>query len=238
MKNKWLSLGLTAVISLSLMACGSKDNVELTDKTTKAEQSDTKSDTKSVEVTKNDDSVDVVIQTPGLSNTDTVISSEWVDLEDRSFELAGKKYVVGQTTFQELIDDKVITDETALEDAGRKIPANSATKTFDVSVGKDYVASLTFGNFTDDLKKANELPLQSIDLVIDSSKKMDKLTFDFPLDMTPEQLLEIAGEPTSQDEAANEYEYKIESKTYLSDSGYFFKFNEKDQLIRVTLDFN
>ncbi len=150
-----------------------------------------------------------------------------------SFSINGKEYVLGQTTLQEMIDDGVPFDQGDLEDAENNLQSNYSTS-FSIELGEYWNASVYVMNDTDAGKKANECFISEIYLPVHEDETQDVLTFSFPLDITPEELVAAAGEPDEKDHYESDdadsdyytdtYEWVKESERYYGDSSYEFEF--------------
>lgn len=166
---------------------------------------------------------------------------KWVDLDNMTFQVNGKTYKVGETTLQQMIDDKVPFED--ISNAGNNIKANYESSSYKLSLGDYYTVQFSFMNNTSDNKKESECILSEVYLPVKSDVDQKILTFAFPLTMTEEELKANAGEPTkfsdyvSDDKkyVRNKYEYQRDSEKYYGSYGYSFEFvNGKLEYLYIT----
>jgi hypothetical protein len=164
------------------------------------------------------------------------LGDQYVNMEQRSFAINGKVYTLGQTTLQEMIDDGVPFDEDDIANADNNLGKNSTSPPFKIQLAEYYTAQVSVGNFTDENVVTKTAPISWVYLPIHLDKDEGQMQFAFPLDMTRDQLIEKAGEPSS--EKNNTVEYKAEAEKYIGDSGYRFDFNAQDGSLQyVTIDY-
>ncbi len=172
------------------------------------------------------------------------LSDNYVDFNDMSILINGHKYTFNESTLQDMIDNEVPFVD--ISNANNNIRPNYESETFEIVIDDDHLAYVAFSNFTDENRSINECPLSYINFdVIDN----EVIKLSCPFDLTPEQLVENAGEASdikhdeiesgevvSEDghyddsyEAVTNvdetYEYTTLSEKYLGDHGYYFKFH-------------
>lgn len=155
----------------------------------------------------------------------------WADFDNMVFSVNGKEYKLGETTLQEMIDDGVPFDEDDLANAGNNINANYETPSFQIVLGEYYSASVYAMNDTDENKPANECILSTISLYIEQDEPQDILSFNFPLNITKEDLLANCGEPEDPENDIYTYDsedgdYHVDRYTYKKDSERYFGYSK------------
>lgn len=252
MKKKLVMTVLAVVLSMSMLAgCGSKDVKESeTDKQTESvSESETEEDTKETEESEvkedESESEETEKETSKPAAKADGLSDKYVDMDNRSFAVNGKVYTLGVTTLQKMIDDGVPFDEDDLANANNNLNPNSESSGFKIVLGEYYNAQVSVLNASDSNASMASLPISSIYLPVNDDYEQDILEFSFPLDMTEDDLLKNAGEPTDKSEYkdedggdyySNTYEYTVDSTKYFGDSGYTFEFIN-GALKYVTIDF-
>lgn len=172
------------------------------------------------------------------------LSDNYVDFDDMSILINGHKYTFNESTLQDMIDNEVPFVD--ISNANNNIRPNYESETFEIVIDDDHLAYVAFSNFTDENRSINECPLSYINFdVIDN----EVIKLSCPFDLTPEQLVENAGEASDikhdeieSGEVVSEdghyddsyetvtnvdetYEYTTLSEKYLGDHGYYFKFH-------------
>lgn len=154
-----------------------------------------------------------------------------IRFDDMCFYVNGKKYVLGKTTLQEMIDDGVPFDEDDLGDANNNLKANYQSNGFDIRIEQYYSATIYVLNYSDEGKPMSECVVNEIRF--HPKDPQDIVTFDFPQDMTMEDLVKLAGEPNNEvshydsetsDSYSDTYKYSTESTKYYGGSYYEFRF--------------
>ena len=207
--------------------------------TTTAETSET---TTTAETSETSESSETSETTPADTSVPDKSGAKYVNFDEMNFYINGKKYTLGKVTLQQLIDDGVPFDENDIKNATTTIQKNYQAS-FSVELGKYQSASIYILNDSDKDKPANECMVNEVYLPQSSDKKQDILSFDFPLNLTPEDIKANSGEPDedntydSDDGKYHSYkmEYKKKSKKYLLGSKYSFEFvNGELRYIYVT----
>ncbi len=261
MKNKTILAGMLALcMTFSLAACGSSDSssteaatteaVTETEAATEAEEETTeaKATTEAEETTE--------AETPAETEavTETAVEAEngseaaeatgsYVNFDDMCFYINGIKYTLGVSTLQDLIDDGVPFEEDDLANAGNNVNSNYQSSGFKIELGEYWTAQVYVLNDSDSGKTASECYINEVYLPVHTDETQDILTFDFPTDMTMEELTANAGEPDDSSHYdgdngyySDTYEYIKESETYYSDSEYTFEFT-KGELTYITITY-
>ena len=120
-----------------------------------------------------------------------------------NFYIKGKKYTLGKTTLQDLIDDGVPFEDGELEDAKNNLKSKYQSSYIKLNPGvKGYYVWIQVFNETDSGKPMNECYINEIlykkTTLVKDGETQDFVTFDFPLDLTMDQLKANAGEPTGR----------------------------------------
>ncbi|MBP5180017.1 MAG: hypothetical protein J6127_01870, partial [Clostridiales bacterium] len=164
-----------------------------------------------------------------------------IRFDDMCFFVNGKKYVLGKTTLQEMIDDGVPFDEDDLGDAGNNLKANYQSNGFDIRIDKYYSATIYVLNYSDEGKPMSECVVNEIRFR--PKDPQDIVSFEFPLDMSMEDLVKLAGEPNNEvrhydsetsDSYSDTYKYSTESTKYYGGSYYEFRYFNSE-LEEITL---
>ena len=125
--------------------------------------------------------------------------AKYVNFDDMSFYINGKKYTLGKTTLQDMIDDGVKFEEDDLENAKNNIKSHYQSSYFKIDPGVKngcFIWIQVF-NETDSGKPANECYVNEIlyKVLSDEGAKQKVITFDFPLNLTLDELKANSGEP-------------------------------------------
>ena len=175
-------------------------------------------------------------------------SGKVVDFDDMHFFVNGKKYTLGKSTLQEMIDDGVPFEESDLKKVDQKIKKNQRQLTggFRIRLDKFWSALVYVMNVDDDEKTLGECVIYRISVPsLDQNYKNEaNLTFDFPLNITMDELVKNAGEPAEGNKKHNDYDnyhtdtfsYKQKSKKFLGSKAFNFDF-KNDVLNKVELDY-
>lgn len=138
------------------------------------------------------------------SSTTTAPSGvKYVNFDEMNFYINGKKYTLGKTTLQDLIDDGVPFEDGELDDAKNNLKSRYQSSYIKLNPGvKGYYVWIQVFNETDAGKPMNECYINEIyykvtNLVKDGEKQ-NFITFDFPLDLKMEDLKANSGEPNGR----------------------------------------
>ena len=173
---------------------------------------------------------DTVATTPVDPNGTT-----YVNFDEMNFYVNGKKFTLGKTTLQEMIDAGVPFDPEDLQNANNNVKSNSESECFKIMIDDYYYVRVYCMNDTEDGKAAKDCFVHEISFRIGDPQ--DVISFDFPIDMTMDQLKANSGEPNNDpfhyedgDYISDTLRYTHESERYYNDSCYEFDF------LRGTLD--
>ena len=175
-------------------------------------------------------------------------SGKVIDFDDMHFYVNGKKYTLGKTTLQQMIDDGVPFAESDLKKLDQKIKKNQRQLTggFRIELDKFWSALIYVMNVEDGEKTLAECVIYRISVPSLTEKYENKanLTFDFPLNLTMDELVKAAGEPEASNKShydgekyyTDTYSYKQKSKKFLGSKAFTFEF-KNDVLNKVELDY-
>ena len=204
----------------------SKETSETTDATTSATTAATETSAAGSETSGSD----TVATTPVDPNGTT-----YVNFDEMNFYVNGKKFTLGKTTLQEMIDAGVPFDPEDLQNANNNVKSNSESECFKIMIDDYYYVRVYCMNDTEDGKAAKDCFVHEISFRIGDPQ--DVISFDFPIDMTMDQLKANSGEPNNDpfhyedgDYISDTLRYTHESERYYNDSCYEFDF------LRGTLD--
>ena len=129
--------------------------------------------------------------------------AKYVNFDEMNFYINGKKYTLGKVTLQDLIDDGVPFEDGELEDAKNNLKSKYQSSYIKLNPGvKGYYVWIQVFNETDSGKPMNECYINEIlykkTTLVKDGETQDFVTFDFPLDLTMDQLKANAGEPTGR----------------------------------------
>ncbi len=154
----------------------------------------------------------------------------YVNFDEMNFYVNGKKFTLGKTTLQEMIDAGVPFDSEDLQNANNNVKSNSESDCFKIMIGDYYYARVYFMNDTEDGKAAKDCFVHEISFRYDDPQ--DVVTFDFPFDITMDSLKANSGEPNEEpfhydgdgDYYSDTLKYTKESERYYNKSVYEFDF--------------
>ena len=161
---------------------------------------------------------------------------QYVNFEKMHFWINGVEFVLGQSTLQDMIDSGVVPFRAEdLENAGNNLKKNYQSEGFRIDLDKYWSAQVYVLNDTDAGKPANECYINEIYLPNHTDETQDILKFDFPLNMTMDELKANAGEPEADNyshyEGDNGYytdtfKYTRPSTKYYGNSSFSFDFTK------------
>ena len=260
MKSKKITaLLLASAMVFSLASCnmpGKRDRDDDDERIERTEDEETK---KTTEETTTEKETEEETTTTTESETEATteetteakreeFSGKVVDFDDMHFFVNGKKYTLGKTTLQQMIDDGVPFNESDLKKLDQKIKKNQRQLTggFKIELDKFWSALVYVMNVDDDEKTLAECVIYRISVPSLDQKYENKanLTFDFPLNMTMDELVKAAGEPEGSNKShydgekyyTDTYSYKQKSKKFLGSKAFTFEF-KNDVLYKVELDY-
>lgn len=164
------------------------------------------------------------------------VGKKYVDFDDMHFYINGEKYTLGKTTLREMIDDGVPFNEYDLAESDSIVKADHLSQPIRIMLSDDWVALISTINDTDDDKRTDELVIGKLELSNKKDQKQDILTFDFPLDFTMKDLVDVEGVPKDEkgslegytdldkNEVHATFTYIKTSEKYVGNSSYIFAF--------------
>ena len=256
MKSKKITAILLAgVMAFSLASCslpGGKrdrdDDDERIERTEDEEETKKTTEETTEETTTEETTTTTESETEATEAKRAEFSGKVVDFDDMHFFVNGKKYTLGKSTLQEMIDDGVPFEESDLKKVDQKIKKNQRQLTggFRIRLDKFWSALVYVMNVEDGEKTLAESVIYRISVPsLDQNYKNEaNLTFDFPLNMTMDELVKNAGEPAEGNKKHNDYDnyhtdsfaYKQKSKKFLGSKAFNFEY-KNDVLNKVELDY-
>lgn len=254
MNGKTLSFALALALAASLAGCskpaqqGNAEDAEATaaveeqateetaPETTEESDADKKSDSDEKLNTEKKDAEKADQEKDAASSPNAAIATgDYIDFDEMRFYLNGKKYVLGVNTLQDMIDDGVPFDENDLANAGNNLNPNYQSQGFVIELADYYNAQVYTMNDSEDNKTIAECTLCEIYLPVRNDLEQNILSFDFPLDITMDELIATCGEPDENTHWVSEDDetyytdtivYKRDSEKYLGHSDYRFEFTK------------
>ena len=183
--------------------------------------------------------------TDGSTPAPNPSGAKYVNFDEMNFYINGKKYTLGKTTLQDLIDDGVPFKDGELEDAKNNLKSKYQSAPVKLNIGDTFVAMVYMFNDTDAGKPMNECYVNEVYLAVPSKEgaSQNVLTFDFPGSVTIDDLKANSGEPNENarhnddnpDFVFDTLEYSRESKKFYNKSRYRFEFtNGKLRYVTMT----
>ena len=163
----------------------------------------------------------------------SAVNGTVVNFDEMNFYVNGKKYTLGKTTLQEMIDDGVPFDKDDIEDANNNLKSHYQSAGIKIDLAEYYSAQIYVFNDSDEGVPMNECVVNEIYIPVRNEIEQDILTLDFPINITMEALEASAGLPEdgvdhyeddSSDYYSDTYKYSIESTKYYGGSSYSFEF--------------
>lgn len=163
----------------------------------------------------------------------SVVSGTIVNFDEMNFYINGKKYTLGKTTLQDLIDDDVPFNKSDIEDANNNLKSHYQSSGFKIELAEYYSAQVYVMNDSDEGMPMNECVVCEIYIPVNKDIEQDVLKLDFPLTLTMAELEASAGLPEDgvehyededSDYYSDTYKYSIESEKYYGGSSYDFEF--------------
>ena len=179
------------------------------------------------------------------ASTVNVNGTKFVNFDEMNFYINGVKYTLGKTTLQDMIDAGAPFKDGELDNAKNNVKSHYQSSPLKLDIGSGYNVSVYCFNETDSGKPMNECYINEIyiHININSASEQTKLTFDFPLSLTMDDLKANAGEPTekpyhNEDNPKYTYdylEYTKKSTKFMNRNRYRFEFtNNKLQGFYMT----
>ena len=182
------------------------------------------------------------------SGSDTVATTPvdpnakpYVNWDEMNFYVNGQKFTLGKTTLQDMIDAGVPFDPEDLQNANNNVKSNSESDCFKIMIDDYYYVRVYFMNDTDEGKAAKDCFAHELSFRLRDPQSV--ISFDFPLDLTIDQLVANSGMPEEEpfhyedgDYISDTYSYSHESERYYNDSYYTFDF-QKGQLDSISMTY-
>ena len=128
--------------------------------------------------------------------------AKYVNFDEMNLYIKGKKYTLGKTTLQELIDDGVPFQEGESDNFGNNVKSHyqSGYIKIDTGVKNGCYFWIEVFNDTDSGKPMNECYVNQIlfKILNDEGAKQTLVSFDFPFTLTMDELKANAGDPTEK----------------------------------------
>ena len=161
-----------------------------------------------------------------------------IDSYDMKFYINGAQYTMGETKLSDLINNGVEFDNYDETDT---VEAGYVSKPYKINVADDWSAFVEVMNESDEVASAADCIVCGSAITMRDGKTQDVMSYDFPLNMTEDELRQAAGDPTNEstyssgDYTKDTLEYTHEPEKYYGDCGYTFEF-KNGQLQSVSLD--
>ena len=229
----WMTESEDTAVSVATEETASAVNTDGTEEETEESDTSQTGDTSDEAESEADKDIPDTGAPDGAGSMAAVGDGEYVDFDDMCFYVNGKKYDLGQTTLPEMIDAGVPFDENDLANAGNNLNPNYQSQGFIIDLAEWYTAQVYSFNDTGDNKTIAECYINEVYLPVNQDKEQNILGFNFPLNMTMEELEAEAGEPDDYyhydgDNGfyTDKYTYEKESEKYYSNSYYVFEFQK------------
>jgi len=170
----------------------------------------------------------------GGSTTPNPSGVKYINFDEMNFYINGKKFTLGKTTLQDMIDAGVPFKDGELEDAKNNLKSKYQSAPIKLDIGKNFSASVYVFNDSDSGRPMNECYVNEISFYGSYTKgeTQNVLTFDFPFNVTIEDLKANSGDPTedpyhNDDDPkfiADYLEWTKKGTKYLNRNRYRFEF--------------
>ena len=180
-------------------------------------------------------------------STGSATGAKYVNFDEMNFYIKGKKYTLGKTTLQELVDDGVPFMEGEAENFSNNVKSHyqSGYIKIDCGVKNGNYFWIEVFNDTDAGKPMNECYVNELlfKFVNDEGKKQTLVSFDFPFNLTMGDLKANAGEPNgrtyhNEDNAERIYdtlEWTKKGTKFMNSNRFEFNFvNDEFREINMT----
>jgi len=254
--KKIVALLLAGCMVMSIAACNANkrtdDDTDRTEESQTEETEDTKETEESTEKTeKSEESTTTTTtseETEATQASRAAYTGKVLDFEDMHFFVNGKKYTLGTTTLQEMIDDGVPFKESDIKYASEKIKKNTQSfNGFGIELDKFWSPQVYVMNLSDSEKPMSECVIYRIYMpsIDDHYQNNANLSFDFPYDITMDELVANAGEPKEGDKDhydgddgyyTDTYNYKQKSEKYLGSREYSFEY-KKGEISKIVISY-
>ena len=126
---------------------------------------------------------------------------KYVNFDEMNFYINGKKYTLGKTTLQDLVDDGVPFEDGESDNFSNNVKSHYQSGYIKIKLdAKGCYFWIEVFNETDSGKPMSECYVNQILFKIqrDEGKKQTMVSFDFPFTLTMEELKANSGEPTEK----------------------------------------
>ena len=150
--------------------------------------------------------------TDGSTPAPNPSGAKYVNFDEMNFYVNGKKYTLGKTTLQDLVDDGVPFEDGESDNFSNNVKSHYQSGYIKIKLdAKSCYCWIEVFNETDSGKPMNECYVNQIlfKYLSDEGKKQTMVSFDFPLTLTIDELKANSGEPTEKP-----YHYDTEKNTY------------------------
>lgn len=161
-----------------------------------------------------------------------------IDSYNMKFYVNGAEYTLGETKLSDMINNGVEFDNYEDTDT---VEAGYVSKPYKINVADNWSAFVEVMNESDEVASAADCIVCDSSITMRDGKTQDVVSYDFPLNMTEDELRQAAGDPTNEsthssgDYTNDTLEYTHEPEKYYGDCGYTFEF-KNGQLQSVSLD--
>lgn len=161
-----------------------------------------------------------------------------IDSYNMKFYVNGAEYTLGETKLSDMINNGVEFDNYAETDT---VEARYVSKPYKINVAEDWSAYVEVMNESDEVASAADCIVCDSSITMRDGKTQDVVSYDFPLNLTEDELRQAAGDPTNESTHSSDgytndtLEYTHEPEKYYGDCGYTFEF-KNGQLQSVSLD--
>ena len=150
--------------------------------------------------------------TDGSTPAPNPSGAKYVNFDEMNFYINGKKYTLGKTTLQDLVDDGVPFEDGESDNFSNNVKSHYQSGYIKIKLdAKSCYCWIEVFNETDSGKPMNECYVNQIlfKYLSDEGRKQTMVSFDFPLTLTIDELKANSGEPTEKP-----YHYDTEKNTY------------------------
>ncbi len=248
MKRKTACILCAAVLACGLCGCGGSKNKD--DASTSASVTETQlasagdADTASATDVATNGDADIASATDVEAGPGAAVGEgDWVDFDDMCFYINGEKYVLGKSTMQDLFDNEAPFAGDTERLASFMLAPDTETNGSKIYLESNWYAQVYALNNTDEERAVKDCIISEIYLPVNPDQTQDVIGFHFPLNLTEEELVEMAGEPKEVTETGDKrdyvtkvYKYEKEAVMYYGYSRYSFKFTN-GQLRSLTISY-
>ena len=139
--------------------------------------------------------------TDGSTPAPNPSGAKYVNFDEMNFYINGKKYTLGKTTLQDLVDDGVPFEDGESDNFSNNVKSHYQSGYIKIKLdAKSCYCWIEVFNETDSGKPMNECYVNQIlfKYLSDEGKKQTMVSFDFPLTLTIDELKANSGEPTEK----------------------------------------